>query len=335
MFQKIRGGAFYLAILFLCTFALFNISNQLGHGRTFLRFITPEEVDDPDYLRFQLQHCQCERRIKRPSINEDVPNSFAEKPNSFAEKPNASDPGISYNQTTCSRDAFVRGAGQKVVAFSFYGDINATRQEKGYFEGIMGNLELMPKIYPGWTMRGPHHGGPLRSCLRERRPGPLPRGPAAGDADGGCQEGLSHELEVLPNVGPAVDLMDLWYVAGMASIDLMSLVSWTRRGVGKEKSVKNTSLALVDVYNCRDLDSRLNERELAAVNEWLEIGEPVHSMRDHPAHFTAMLGAAWGADLRKKNSRSKWIHSWRKILKDRSAWAGRDKKGPDQEVLQR
>ena len=26
-------------------------------------------------------------------------------------------------------------------------------KKKGYFEGIVGNLELMPKYYPGWVMR--------------------------------------------------------------------------------------------------------------------------------------------------------------------------------------
>ncbi len=41
-----------------------------------------------------------------------------------------------------------------MIGFSFYGDINSDySKKKGYFEGIVGNLELMPKYYPGWTMR--------------------------------------------------------------------------------------------------------------------------------------------------------------------------------------
>jgi hypothetical protein len=27
------------------------------------------------------------------------------------------------------------------------------RKKKGYFDGIVGNLELMPQYYPGWIMR--------------------------------------------------------------------------------------------------------------------------------------------------------------------------------------
>ena len=48
----------------------------------------------------------------------------------------------------------MRGPHQKIVGFSFYGDINSHySKKKGYFEGIIGNLELMPKYYPGWVMR--------------------------------------------------------------------------------------------------------------------------------------------------------------------------------------
>ena len=57
---------------------------------------------------------------------------------------------VRYNETTCGRDAYRRGVGQKIVGFSFYGDVNSTVSiEKGYFDGIVGNLKLMPKFYPG------------------------------------------------------------------------------------------------------------------------------------------------------------------------------------------
>ena len=40
--------------------------------------------------------------------------------------------------------------GQRIVGFSFYGDVNSSVAiEKGYFDGIVGNLKLMPKFYPG------------------------------------------------------------------------------------------------------------------------------------------------------------------------------------------
>ena len=57
---------------------------------------------------------------------------------------------VSFEDTTCGKDAFFRGRGQKVVGFSFYGDINSNKSiEKGYFEGIVENLKLIRVYYPG------------------------------------------------------------------------------------------------------------------------------------------------------------------------------------------
>merc|ERR1719391_1390928 len=53
----------------------------------------------------------------------------------------------------------------------------------------------------------------------------------------------------------------------------------------------------VDLFVSRDLDSRFSERELAAVQEWIESGKAIHAMRDHPLHPFPLLGGAWGARL--------------------------------------
>lgn len=49
-----------------------------------------------------------------------------------------------------------------------------------------------------------------------------------------------------------------------------------------------------DIYICRDTDSRLNYREKAAVDEWLNSDKDFHIMRDHPYHNTPILGGMWG-----------------------------------------
>ena len=86
----------------------------------------------------KLEHCACARDNAR-AANQTHPESGAP---------------IAYSDTTCSKDAYARGNGQKVVGFSFYGDISSDySKKKGYFEGIEANLELMPKYYPGWQMR--------------------------------------------------------------------------------------------------------------------------------------------------------------------------------------
>lgn len=44
----------------------------------------------------------------------------------------------------------------------------------------------------------------------------------------------------------------------------------------------------------RDCDSRISQREVDAVNAWLEEPEIFHVMRDHPYHAVPMLGGMWG-----------------------------------------
>ena len=51
----------------------------------------------------------------------------------------------------------------------------------------------------------------------------------------------------------------------------------------------------VDVVIVRDCDSRLNNRERDAVNEWLNSDKGFHIMRDHPYHTTEILGGMWGS----------------------------------------
>ena len=50
----------------------------------------------------------------------------------------------------------------------------------------------------------------------------------------------------------------------------------------------------VEVMISRDTDSRLNYREKAAVDEWLESKKDLHIMRDHPYHRYPILGGMWG-----------------------------------------
>lgn len=51
-----------------------------------------------------------------------------------------------------------------------------------------------------------------------------------------------------------------------------------------------------DAVLVRDADSLPNQREMDAVNEWLESGLPLHTMHDHPAHADyRVMGGMWGA----------------------------------------
>lgn len=49
-----------------------------------------------------------------------------------------------------------------------------------------------------------------------------------------------------------------------------------------------------DIMLSRDCDSRLSEREVIAVNEWLESDKDFHIVIDHPWHNVKILGGLWG-----------------------------------------
>ena len=71
-----------------------------------------------------------------------------------------------YNKTTCSRRAYSRGKGQKIIGFSYYGDSRSLHhQRKKYFEGIQNNLKLLQKFYPGKGVFHKPHGQDLDHFL--------------------------------------------------------------------------------------------------------------------------------------------------------------------------
>lgn len=50
----------------------------------------------------------------------------------------------------------------------------------------------------------------------------------------------------------------------------------------------------VDRYIVRDCDSRLNARDRFAIEEWIESGKCIHSVRDHVNHIRPINGGMWG-----------------------------------------
>jgi hypothetical protein len=71
----------------------------------------------------------------------------------------------------------------------------------------------------------------------------------------------------------------------------------------------------VDVFLSRDCDSRISEREVLAVKEWLGSDKDFHIMRDHPYHTVPILGGMWGCrnGILRDIKISKQIEHWNKF----------------------
>ncbi len=63
----------------------------------------------------------------------------------------------------------------------------------------------------------------------------------------------------------------------------------------------------VKYFISRDVDTRIQPREVLAVNEWLESNKSLHIMRDHPQHFPKILGGMYGIKCTDELSNLNWI----------------------------
>ena len=178
---------------------------------------------------------------------------------------------LKFSNTTCGRDAFQRGSHQKVVSFVFYGKSNSEQHKtRKYFEGIKSNLDLIKELYgSSWIMRLYYDLDPADQQLMTQL------------CDLACAE-------------PQLDLCNVRSLPGTPVEDASSMFAMNWRFFP-------TLDPQVDILLSRDLDSRINQREVDAVTEWLESGKAVHVMRDHPGHDTPMLGGMWATRLDQTN----------------------------------
>jgi hypothetical protein len=68
----------------------------------------------------------------------------------------------------------------------------------------------------------------------------------------------------------------------------------------------------VNVILFRDCDSRISEREVSAVNEWLSSDKDFHIMRDHPYHPWPILTGMWGCRNNKIPNIDDLLLKWKK-----------------------
>ena len=61
----------------------------------------------------------------------------------------------------------------------------------------------------------------------------------------------------------------------------------------------------IDIMLSRDVDSRITEREMNLVNQWIESDKTFHIIRDHMGHKIEILGGTWGCKVKQFQERYK------------------------------
>jgi hypothetical protein len=67
----------------------------------------------------------------------------------------------------------------------------------------------------------------------------------------------------------------------------------------------------VNILLSRDCDSRISEREVFAVNEWLKSDKDFHIMRDHPYHGVPILAGMWGCRNGILSNINEFLEKWK------------------------
>tara|TARA_Y100000816_G_C26106872_1_gene588522 strand:+ start:569 stop:3451 length:2883 start_codon:yes stop_codon:yes gene_type:complete len=62
----------------------------------------------------------------------------------------------------------------------------------------------------------------------------------------------------------------------------------------------------VEIWLSRDADSRLSKREAEIVNEWIESGKTLHTIRDHRCHIHCIMGGMFGINNKLFNEKYKF-----------------------------
>lgn len=57
----------------------------------------------------------------------------------------------------------------------------------------------------------------------------------------------------------------------------------------------------IDYFLSRDADSRITDREMSLVDEWIKTNKTFHIIRDHPFHGTEILGGTFGINVKQFN----------------------------------
>jgi hypothetical protein len=89
----------------------------------------------------------------------------------------------------------------------------------------------------------------------------------------------------------------------------------------------------IDIFLSRDADSRITDREIKFVNEFIESDKSFHIIRDNPGHGTEILGGTFGVKVKEFNKKYSIKNINDYILEYRKIYQKNIERQPDQIFL--
>ncbi|XP_064122132.1 uncharacterized protein LOC135226463 [Macrobrachium nipponense] len=161
-----------------------------------------------------------------------------------------------FGDSTCNDWVTMRGYHQKVISFSLFGKFL-----NEYYNNTPSIIKQISSAYPGWFIRIYHD----MNLERKEQ-----------------EQWMCSLICKYPNV-------DFCHVKNLTGG--LGDLSWT---IGSIWRVSVLGDPLVTQFLIRDMDSPLLQREIAAVNDWLESRKCFHFMRDNPMHDQPIMAGMWG-----------------------------------------
>ena len=186
---------------------------------------------------------------------------------SYCQFPHTSDNEITeemINLTTCSRNSAMIGRfHRKVISFSYYETNVPDKIHRNYFNGIEKNLHAIKDHYGlEWSMRLYLQLSTMSSFKRQKL------------------------YQLACTYPEQFDLCDVDNIPRFGNLSNVFPMNWRFLTMLDPQ---------VDISFSRDLDSIVIQRELDAVNEFLNSSKLVHIMRDNPLHRPNSLASLMDA----------------------------------------
>lgn len=89
----------------------------------------------------------------------------------------------------------------------------------------------------------------------------------------------------------------------------------------------------IDIFLSRDADSRITDREIVFINEFIESDKCFHIIRDHPGHGIEILGGTFGVKVKEFNKKYKIKNIDNYLLEYKQYFCKNIEKQPDQHFL--
>jgi len=89
----------------------------------------------------------------------------------------------------------------------------------------------------------------------------------------------------------------------------------------------------IDIFISRDADSRITDREIKFINDFISSNKSFHIIRDHPEHIPVILGGMFGVKVKEFNNKYNIKNINEYILEYRKLYNKHMLKQPDQYFL--